>query len=80
MYYVAEKAKHEATRLDELLTEAKNNIEKLTSENTEIRKQLAETTADEVRSYLRCLDTFCRFTAHTLTALTLCAFCAAVAF
>ena len=49
MYYVAEKAKHEATRLDELLTEAKNNIEKLTSENTEIRKQLAEATADEVR-------------------------------
>ena len=30
MYYVAEKAKHEATRLDELLTEAKNDIEKLT--------------------------------------------------
>ena len=49
MYYVAEKAKYEATRLDELLTEAKNNIEKLTSENTEIRKQLAESAADEVR-------------------------------
>ena len=70
MYFVAEKAKHEATRLDELLTEAKNNIEKLTSENTEIRKQLAESTADEVRCYVSWVNTFYRCTAHTLSALT----------